>query len=484
MLLLKEFRSAQFNNAHKVFVKMLSSKNESLPDIIDSAKQLCKMIISSPKYGLETELDQCGVPICQDSVERVLKKLENGGMLAYRFFCWAEKKHNFCHSVNAYHTMIGSLAKIRQYKLMWDLVSAMQRERVLNVETFCIIMRRYARFKKVEEAVYAFNVMDKYGVVQNRAAFNGLLGALCKAKNVRKAQEVFDEMSERFEPDAKTYSILLEGWGREPNLPKMREVYNNMINKGCEPDLVTYGIMVDALCKSGRTEEAVELVREMSFRRYEPTTFIYSVLIHTYGVEKKIENAVSTFLEMERNGIKPDVVAYNALVTAFCKVNKYENAFRVIQDMTEKSINPNSRTYNILLNGLITDKQAEEAYRVFRNMIKTTCQPDSDTYTIMIKMFCDTDRLDRALKMWKFMKLKQFVPSMHVYSVLINGLCGKGEVSQACALLEDMMEKGIRPMGSTFGRLRKLLLKEGREDVLEFLVEKMKDLIDPFYDDN
>jgi pentatricopeptide repeat protein len=51
--------------------------------------------------------------------------------------------------------------------------------------------------------------------------------------------------------------------------------------------------------------------------------------------------------------------------------------------------------------------------------------------------------------------------------VLINGLCDKGEVSQACVLLEDMIEKGIRPPGSTFGKLRQILLKEGRKDVLD-----------------
>ncbi|KAF7061051.1 hypothetical protein CFC21_067782 [Triticum aestivum] len=474
--------------ARKVFVRMLSSgtgSSDAAVEAFDPAKRLCKLIISCRQAsGLEIELDHSDLRVTPDVAERVLERLDNAGMLAYRFFEWARKQRRggCAHTVRSFHTVVASLAKIRQYQLMWDVVAVMCRQGVVNVETFGIIMRKYARAQKVDESVYTFNVMEKYGVVPNLAAFNSLLCALCKSKNVRKAQEIFEQMNDRFSPDAKTYSILLEGWGRAPNLPKMREVYSEMLDAGCQPDIVTYGIMVDSLCKTGRVEEAVFVVQDMSSRGCQPTTFIYSVLVHTYGVEMRIEDAVATFLDMQKDGIVPDVVVYNALVTAFCKVKKFDNAFRVMDDMEGHGITPNSRTWNIILNKMISLGKDEEAYRVFRRMIKR-CQPDSDTYTMMIKMFCENDRLEMALKVWKYMRLKQFLPSMHTFSVLINGLCDKGEVSQACVLLEDMIEKGIRPPGSTFGKLRQLLLKEGRKDVLEFLVDKMKILIqEPLFD--
>ncbi|XP_038984274.1 pentatricopeptide repeat-containing protein At1g77360, mitochondrial [Phoenix dactylifera] len=466
----------------KALIRMYSSNSKNAPDVIDPTKRLCKIMMSCPSVSLERALDETGIRISTELAEAVIKRFENAGMLAYRFFEWTRKQRGFSHSVRAYHTMIGSLAKIRQYQLMWDLVAAMRREGILNIETFCVIMRKYARAKKFDEAIYAFNVMDKFGVVPNLAAFNSLLSAFCKSKNVRKAQEIFDKMNDQFAPDAKTYSILLEGWGRAPNLPKMREVYQEMIDKGCKPDIITYGIMVDALCKAGRVEEAVSVVRDMRFNGCPPTSFIYSVLVHTYGVERRIEDAVDTFLKMEKNGIKPDVAVYNALISAFCRVNRFENAFRVLGDMEDKGIPPNSRTCNIILSSLISLGKNDEAYRVFRQMIKH-CEPDSDTYTMMIKMFCENDRLEMALKVWKYMGSKQFVPSMHTFSVLINGLCEKGEVNRASVMLEEMIEKGIRPPGSTFGKLRQLLLKEGREDILEFLLEKMKILVqEPLYD--
>ncbi|CAH1454234.1 unnamed protein product [Lactuca virosa] len=450
---------------------------ETKKDILfDPTKQICKIMMSCPKLGVATALDQSGIRPSPEVVEQVLKRFTNAGMLVYQFFDWAGKQRNYEHSIKAYHAMIESLAKIRQYEIMWDLINTMRTKNLLNIETFCIIMRKYARAQKVEEAIYTFNIMEKYNTPPNLSAFNGLLSALCKSRNVRKAQEIFDTMKERFKPDQKTYSILIEGWGKDPNLPKAREIYKEMENDGCTPDIVTYGIMVDILCKTGRVDEAIDIIKDMEYNGCGPTSFIYSILIHTYGIENRIEDAVDTFLEMERNGVHADVAVYNALISAFCKVNKVKNAYRVLNEMECKKVNPNSRTCNILLNHLIDRKESNEAFKVFKRMIKI-CEPDADTYTMMIKMFCETGDIEMGQKVWKYMKGKQFVPSLHTFSVMINGLCENEDASEACVLMEEMIEKGIRPPRLTFGRLRKLLLDQKRDDVFEFLQQKLNLLV-------
>lgn len=447
--------------------------HEEVPDVTET---VCKVMMSSPTVTLDAALNQTGVRVSPELVENVLKRFQNAGMSAFRFFEWAEKQRNYSHTIKAYHSMIESLLKIRQYQIVWELVNAMRKKGLLNVETFCIIMRKYARAHKVDEAVYTFNVMDKYDVPQNLAAFNGLLSALCKSRNVRKAQEIFDGMKGRFVPDLKSYSILLEGWGKDPNLPKAREVFREMVCAGCSPDVVTYGIMVDILCKAGRVDEAVEVVKDMDANNCRPTSFVYSVLVHTYGVENRIEDAIDAFLEMERKGIEADVVVYNALIGAFCKANRFKNVYRVLKEMECNGVAPNSRTCNVIISSLISQGETDRAFRVFRRMIKS-CEPDADTYTMLIKMYCERNEVDMALKIWRYMKSKRFVPSMHTFSALIIGLCGKGDVMKACVLLEEMIEKGIRPSRVTFGRLRQLLIKEGREDVLKFLHEKINLLV-------
>ncbi|KAK6939912.1 Pentatricopeptide repeat [Dillenia turbinata] len=302
-------------------------------------------------------------------------------------------------------------------------------------------MRRFARTQKVEEAIYAFNVMAKYDLVPNLAAFNGLLSALCKAKNVRNAQEIF-ELRDRLSPMSKLLVFCLTGGGERPIFPSV--IFGEMVDVGCSPDVVTYKIMVNVLCKAGRIGEALEVVKEMDSSGCKATLFIYSVLVHTYGVENRIEDAVDTFFYMEIVGIEDDVVVYNALIGAFCSVKKIKNVYRVLKDMDCKGVKPNSKTLNIVLNSLIDEEYTNEAFRFFRKMVKV-CQPDADTYTVMINVFCKRNELNTALKMWKYMGLKEFFPSMHTFSVLIDGLYEGSNTSKACMLLEDMIEKGIPP---------------------------------------
>ncbi|KZV44971.1 pentatricopeptide repeat-containing protein mitochondrial [Dorcoceras hygrometricum] len=427
------------------------SSTEIKQDSANITKSVCKIILSCSKSGLDTSLNQSGIHVSEDIVEKVLEKFENAGMLAHRFFEWAGKQRNYNHTVRAYHIMIESLAKIRQYEIVWDLVNCMNGKGMLNIETFCIIMRKYARAQKVDEAVYTFNIMKKYNVPPNLAAFNGLLSALCKSKNA-------------------------------PNLPKAREIFREMVDANCPPDIVTYGIMVDILCKAGRTDEAVQVVKEMEFDGCQPTSFIYSILLHTYGIENRIEDAINTFLQMEKDGVKPDVAVYNALITVFCKANKFQNAYRVVAEMDNKGVTPNSRTCNIIMNGLMHRGESDEAIKVFCKLSKI-CEPDADTYTMMIKLFCEREEFEMALKVWRYMKNKQFAPGMHTFSVLVNGFIKKHDLSSASVLMEEMIERGLRPGRHTFGKLRQLLLKEGRNDVLEFLHEKMNLLVkDPLYD--
>ncbi|KAK1266704.1 Pentatricopeptide repeat-containing protein [Acorus gramineus] len=470
----------QHFNKKSISTKTPTTEEE---DPSDPTKKLCKLILSSPRCGLETALDASHIKVSPATAESVLTHLSNAGIQSYRFFEWASKQRAFpSHTVRAHHSVIDTLARVRQYALMWGVVDRMRDARLLTVETFCAIMRRYARAGRPDEAVYAFNVMGKYGVDPNEAAFNGLLSALCKAKHAWRAQEIFDSAKSRFAVDAKTYSILIEGWGRVPNLVKAREMFDEMLQSGCEPDIVTYGIMVDALCKAGRIGDALGVVRDMGSKNCKPTSFIYSVLVHAHGAEGRVKDAVDAFLEMERSGIVADVAVYNALIGAFCRASRFGNAFKVLAEMEKRGVSPNARTCNVILNRLIGVGRNEDAFKVFRRMIRR-CEPDSDTYTMMIKMFCGKGELGMAMKVWKYMGLKRFAPSMHTFSVMIKGLCEAGEARQAAVLMEEMLEKGIQPHGTTFGRLRQLLLKEGREDVVQFLSEKMKTLIkDPLWD--
>ena len=111
-----------------------------------------------------------------------------------------------------YNALIEALGKIKQFKVVWNLVSDMKHKGLLSKETFTLISRKYARARKVKEAIDAFEKIEKFGM--KLEVFNRLIDTLSKSRNVEKAQGIFDIVKKRrFVPDIKSYTIMYKGWG-------------------------------------------------------------------------------------------------------------------------------------------------------------------------------------------------------------------------------------------------------------------------------
>ncbi|KAL5830436.1 hypothetical protein ACOSQ3_019904 [Xanthoceras sorbifolium] len=462
------------------------AKNTTNPDaetenssdkITEEAERICKLV-SKNTPNIDSSLDKASVDVSATLVFEVLKRLSNAGALALSFFRWAEKQNGFKHSTESYNALIESLGKIKQFKVIWDLVNEMKQKRLLTKDTFALISRRYARARKVKEAIDAFEKMEKFGLKLESSDFNRLIDTLSKSRQVEKAQEVFDKMKKRrFQPDIKSYTILLEGWGQEQNLLRLNEVYREMKDEGFEPDVVTYGIMINAHCKTKKYNEAMALFREMEVKNCKPSPHIFCTLINGLGSEKRLSEALGFFDLSKKSGFAPEAPTFNAVVGAYCWSMKVNDAYNVVDEMRKCGVGPNSRTYDIILHHLIKARRTKEAYSIFQKMSEDPgCDPTVSTYEIVVRMFCNEDRVDMAVRIWDQMKAKGVLPGMHMFSTLINSLCHENRLDDACKYFQEMLDVGIRPAAQMFSNLKQALLDEGREQTAILLAQKLDKL--------
>ncbi|KAJ6822323.1 putative LRR receptor-like serine/threonine-protein kinase [Iris pallida] len=441
---------------------------EEAERIPEEAERICSVLSSGPNSGIASVLDGAGVRVTPELVEEVLKRLGNAGMLALGFFRWAEKKEGFKYNTQGFHHLIEALGKIKQFKLVWGLVDSMKQKGLLRKDTFGLITRRYARARKIREAISSFEKMEEFGLKPELADYNSLIDTITKAKHVERAQIIFDDMKRKrnFSPDIKTYSILLEGWGNNRNLGKVKEVFTEMVDEGFNPDVVTYGILINCFCKLGKCDEALNIFREMEASGCKASPHIYCTLINGFGSAKRLDEALKYFKLSKASGYAPELPTYNAVVGAYCWVLQFEDAFRVVEEMKRYGIGPNARTYDIILQHLVKAGKKEEAYRLFQRMGKEGgCEPQLNTYTMMVSMLCNGERVDLALKVWKEMSTKGVLPCMHMFSALINGLCFENRLDDACKYFQEMLDKGIRPPGQLFSNLKSALLDGGKNEL-------------------
>ncbi|XP_022152343.1 pentatricopeptide repeat-containing protein At1g71060, mitochondrial [Momordica charantia] len=449
--------------------------------IAEDAERICKLLSKNPNSCVESLLDGTAASVEEVSpalLVEVLKKLTNAGFLALSFFRWAEKQKGFKHTTESYNALIESLGKIKQFNVIWNLVNDMKRRGILSRETFGLVSRRYARARKVKEAIEAFEKMEKFGFQLGVWDFNRLIDTLSKSRNIGKAQEVFDKMKHRrFKPDIKSYTILLEGWGQEQNLLRLNEVYREMRDDGFEPDVVTFGIVINAHCRARMYDEAIKLFHEMKAKNVKPSPHVFCTLINGLGSEKRLSEALEFFEQSKLSGFAPEVPTYNAVVGAYCWSMKMADAYRTVDDMRKSGVGPNSRTYDIILHHLIKARRSKEAYSVFQRMSNEPgCEPTVSTYEIMVRMFCNEERVDMAIRIWDQMKAKGVLPGMHMFSTLINSLCLENKLEDACKYFLEMLDVGIRPPAAMFGNLKQALLDEGRKDTALLLAQKIDKL--------
>ncbi|KAL8052954.1 hypothetical protein ABFX02_05G039300 [Erythranthe guttata] len=468
----------------------LSTVPSSAPAVCENAQVrneteiICQLVT---KVGNARDLDSAlnsanlSDQLPANSIFQVLKKLNNSGIMALSFFRWAENRTSSRrHTTECYNVLIESLGKIKQFKMVWLLVDEMKAKGLLCKDTFALVSRRLARAKRVKEAVEAFERMEKkYALKPELQDYNRLLDTLSKSRHVENAQEVFDKWkNRRFTPDIKSYTIILEGWGQECNLLRLDEVYREMKEDGFSPDIVSYGILINAYCKSRKYEEAIELYHEMERKNMKVTPHIYCTLINGLGSEKKLNEAIK-FFELCKGSSNCVIEAptYNAMVGAYCWCERMHEAYGVVEEMRKCGAGPNTRTYDIILHHLVKHQKTKEAYIVFRKMNgEPGCEPSVSTYEIIVRMFCKEGRMDMALGVWEEMKGNGVLPGMHMFSALINGLCNDNKLDCACKYLQEMLDMGMRPPDRLFKHLKKILLGEGREDIVIVLAHRIEKL--------
>ncbi|GJR26325.1 pentatricopeptide repeat-containing protein [Tanacetum coccineum] len=251
--------------------------NEAKKDILDPAKQISKILMSCPKLGVAVALDQSGIRPTPESVEEVLKRFSNAGMLIYQFFDWAN----------------------------------MRTKGLLNIETFCIIMRRYARAQKVEEAIYTFNVMEKYNVPPNLAAFNGLLSALCKSKNDRDIDDITESC-------LISYASQGSAFCKVNKLKNAYRVLNEMESKGVKPNSRTCNILLNHLIERKETDEAFKVFRRM-IKICDPDADTYTIMIKMFSEKGDIEMALKVWKFMKKKQFVPSLHTFSVLINGLCE---------------------------------------------------------------------------------------------------------------------------------------------------------------------
>lgn len=462
----------------------VSSEGESLYNIIIDCKP------NNPENSnMEISLNETGVELTTPLVIEVLVSFRYQEKLAFRFFTWAGNRENYSHEREAYNEMIDILSntkyKAKHFRIVCDLLDYMKRNEKTRVpvEALLKILKQYADKHLAHLHKFAKKKKVKLKKMQPEIdAFNVLLDAFCKCCLVEDAEAMFMKIKNKVKPNASTYNILFFGWCRVRNPSRSIQILDEMIEMGYAPENFTYNTAIDTFCKSGMLSEAAELLDFMRLKgtlMSAPTAKTYSIMIIEYARNNKMNECFKLVDDMLSSGCLPDVSTYREIIEGMCLTGKVNAAYNFLEEMGNKGYPPDIVTYNCFLKVLCENKDSEEAIKLYKKMIEVGCVPSVQTFNMLVMMFFKMDDANGAFEIWRKMDSRRCVRDTDSYCVMIEGLFGCERPEDACALLEEVLNKGMKLPYQKFDSFLMKLSSIGDLRAIHRLSEHMRKFYNP-----
>ncbi|XP_029118619.1 pentatricopeptide repeat-containing protein At2g13420, mitochondrial isoform X1 [Elaeis guineensis] len=436
----------------------------------DDADALARLLIHhhNPFHPLESPLQLVGIQLSGDLVLQTLLRLRHASKVALSFFVWARDHAHHVHGADAYDLMIDTLGKVRQFDVAWQLIIEMDQSGGAGPtpRTFAILVRRYIAAGMTRQAVRAFDDMEAFiGREPGVDDFKMLLDTLCKYGYPKVATEIFNKRKFKYEPDEKTYTILIYGWCKVNRHEMAQKFLKEMVDRGLEPNVVTYNVLLNGICRKAslhpdnrfdRTIHAAEgLLEEMQRKGIEPDVTSYSIILHVYSRAHKPELSLCMLRSMKEKGICPTVAPYTSVIKCLASCGRLEDAEDLLNEMASNGVCPCPATYNCFFKEYHGRKDVDGAVKLYKKMkgMGSLSTPDIHTFNILIEMFSKLNQMELVKELWNDMVESSVGPDLDSYTLLIHGLCEKQKWREACQFFMEMIEKGFLPHKVTFETL-------------------------------
>ncbi|KAL8248971.1 hypothetical protein R6Q59_005839 [Mikania micrantha] len=191
-----------------------------------------------------------------------------------------------------------------------------------------------------------------------------------------------------------------------------------------------YAILVREKCRRGCTDEAHALLKQM-----------------------RVENC------------EPDSKIYNYILGSLCKTDKFSEALTLLEEMKEAGVDPDEITFEIFISYACRHGWMDFANESFDRLLQSGRVPRLSTYAAVVKGYFSAGRYEEAYAYVCDIEVKK-MPGIHkMFSLLARLHQEKGNIDAAGRILNEMMEKGLKPDFLYYAKTVKILRLVGGKDL-------------------
>ena len=212
-----------------------------------------------------------------------------------------------------------------------------------DVTSYSILLHVYSRAHKPELCFSLFCGMREKGISPTIATYTSVIKCLASCGRIDDAEKLLGEMSSNgVWPSAATYNCFFKEYRGRKDVESAIKLYRKM--KGgevgvslCIPDIHSYNILVGMFLRLNRPELVRELWEDMSEKGVGPDMDSYTCMIHELCRQQRWKEACQFFMQMIEKGFLPQKVTFETLYRGLIQADMVRTWRRLKKKVEEES---------------------------------------------------------------------------------------------------------------------------------------------------
>lgn len=198
----------------------------------------------------------------------------------------------------------------------------------------------------------------------------------------------------------------------------------------------------------------------------------YAILVREKCRTGHSNEAYSFLTEIQKAGCEPDSKIYNYVLGSLCKHDKLPEAMNLLKEMKENGVDPDAITFEGIIANLCRSGKMEFANEILKRLLHLGCNPRLTTHAAFVKGYCDVGEFDKAYEYVRDIEVKNMPATNKMYGLLARIHQKKGNIGVARKILDEMMEKGLKPDYGHYKKIGNVLRHSGGRNLAHDLQQK------------
>ncbi|KAF5737094.1 putative Pentatricopeptide repeat-containing protein [Tripterygium wilfordii] len=233
-----------------------------------------------------------------------------------------------------------------------------------NTFTYNARIDAYCKKGCLGDGLRLLEEMERANCLPSLETITTLIHGAGIVRNPLKAKQLFDEIPKRnFQLDVGAYNALMSAYIRSREVKSAMDLMVEMEEKNIRPDNVTYHTMFLGVMKSTGVEGVCELYDRMIERDFVPKARTVVMLMKFFCVSGRLDLGMNLWHYLVEKGCCPHGHALDLLITGLCSRGRLQEAFECSKQMLERGKHISDASYRMLESLLLqvnsTDKLRE-----------------------------------------------------------------------------------------------------------------------------